>query len=79
MPDCSLASVHAEASHSTQVDVTSSIRLIAALGSQASSLSVGILGMLWISRSALFLIMYAFSGELEMYLCWLLITGVLSR
>lgn len=34
--------------------------------------------MLWISMSALFLIVYVFSGELEMYPCWLLIIGIPS-
>lgn len=52
--------MYTEVSHDTQVDFTSSIQLIAALGSQTSFTSIGILVMLWISRSTLFLIIYGF-------------------
>lgn len=70
--------MYTQVSHRAQVDFTSSVQLLAAVTSQTSFPSIGILVKLWISRSTLVLMMYVFVGELGMYPCWLLMIGILS-
>lgn len=52
--------MYIEESQHTQVDFTSNIQLIAVVSFQTSFLYIGILVMLWISRSTLFLLIYVF-------------------